>query len=339
MKDIHGGDVYGSRVYLDFSANLNPLGMPESVKKAAAAAVSECAAYPDHYCRELTNKLSEHEGVPVGNIVCGNGADDLIYRIVHTLRPRNAMIARPTFSEYAKALKEAGCKISEFAAEDIAGSFNGDVDMLILCNPNNPTGRLVGNEVLRNVCRKCGESSTVFLCDECFADLCCTTGNISAGAFMNENVIILKAFTKTYAMAGLRLGYAIFGSGELAGKVRESGQFWSVSIPAQAAGLAALDEVGYVVSARLLIADEKKYLYRGLRELGFTVFESDANYILFRCDIPLDDMLKDDGILIRNCSNYSGLGDGYFRIAVKTHSENEALIRAMERCAERWQKT
>ena len=338
MVNTHGGDTYGRKIKLDFSANLNPLGMPESVKEAAMKAVSESARYPDPYCRELIKKLSEHEGIVSEKIVCGNGADDLIYRIVNALKPKRAVIAKPTFSEYEKALCEEGCDVLKSAPEHISDVLTESVDMLILCNPNNPTGQLIEREELKSICEKCSEKSIVFLCDECFIDLCENAEERSVKQFMNENVIVTKAFTKTYAMAGLRLGYALFGSSELAEKVRENGQYWSVSTVAQAAGTAALDEKKYVDDAKKIIAKERKYLFDKLQEFGFIVYPSDANFILFRCSYPLDKMLLDEGIMIRNCADHSGLGDGYFRIAVRLREENKMLIEAVEKVI-KWQKT
>ena len=347
MNFEHGGNIYARDITYDFSADLNPLGMPESVRKAAAEAVVKSAAYPDPTCGELVKKLALYENIRAENIVCGNGADDLIYRIVHALKPKKAVIAAPTFSEYAKALAEVGCGIAEhrldersrFALdESISDRLTESVDMLILCSPNNPTGRLVGRELMSAVCWRCLEKNIVFLCDECFIDLAENGAFNSAKNFMNSNVIVLKAFTKTYAMPGLRLGYALFGSAETAARVRGCGQYWSVSVPAQAAGIAALDETQYVETAKKLICEERSFLAEMLRKNGFTVYPSDADFLLFRCDVPLDELLVKEKILIRNCANFSGLGEGFFRVAVRTHAENEALAAATERvmrCRER----
>ena len=338
MVNEHGGDIYGRDIRLDFSANLKPLGMPESVKKAAVSAVEESGRYPDPHCRELVRKLSGYEGISEENIVCGNGADDLIYRIVHALRPKRAVIARPTFSEYAKALREVGCEVTGCAPGEIEPALASGVDMLVLCNPNNPTGQLTGCEELKRICEKCRENGVIFLCDECFIDLCENSAANSVKQFLNSNVIILKAFTKTYAMAGLRLGYALFGSPELAEKVRRSGQYWSVSSVAQAAGIAALDEREYLRKAVKIISEERRYLSAELTRCGFTVLPSDTNFILFGCGLPLDEMLLGEGILIRSFEGSDVPGDGYFRIAVKLHEENEALIDAIEKVM-KWQKT
>lgn len=335
----HGGDTFDRDIIYDFSANLNPLGMPLSVKKALENSVSDWEKYPDPYCRRLTKKLSEHENFPPENIVCGNGAADLIYRIVQAVKPKNAVICAPSFGEYSKALTEFGCEISTYFLSEkndflldlgILKMLDERVDMLILCTPNNPTGQTIDGELLRDICRKCNENNIIFLCDECFIDF--AEKSADTKCFMNKNMVILKAFTKIYAMAGLRLGYALFGDDVLAVKVREIGQFWSVSAPAQISGEAALDEKEYAEKTAKLIKNEREYLSENLKSFGFKVYPSDANFILFHANIPLDEMLLRQNILIRNCENFSGLSRGFFRIAVRTHEENFALVSAIERC-------
>ena len=143
--------------------------------------------------------------------------------------------------------------------------------------------------------------------------------------------MILKAFTKMYAMAGLRLGYMLCADEKLCEAVSECGQSWSVSIPAQAAGIAALGEHDIAEKTRCLIDAERKYLMDKLSGFGFKVYPSQANFILFRCCLPLDEMLIKEKIAIRNCGGYIGLSEGYFRIAVRTHAENEMLVKAVER--------
>lgn len=339
MKNEHGGDIFEREILYDFSANLNPLGMPESVKNALQKSISEWEKYPDPFCRSLVKKLSERENFPPENIVCGNGAADLIFRIVQTVKPQKAVVCAPSFSEYSKALIQNECEIlhyflsekSGFALDEkILEMLDESVQMLILCTPNNPTGRTIDSELLRRICEKCEANDIVFLCDECFIDF--TENAAHAEQFMNPNVVVLKAFTKIYAMAGLRLGYALFGDAELAEKVRRNGQFWSVSAPAQTAGEAALDEKNYLEKTLELAKKEREFLTENLRNFGFKVYPSEANFILFYTKISLDEMLLSEKILIRNCANFDGLEQGYFRIALRPHEENSALVSAIERC-------
>ncbi len=366
----HGGDVYGDNIYggsfngvsvcggntsgcrirgggirYDFSANIGPLGMPEGVKEALRRDIDCWDVYPDPYCRALTAELSAHTGIDGGRIVCGNGAADLIWRIMLALRPRKAVICAPTFSEYAKALAAVGSGIVEYRLaeendfvldEEILAYLDGTVQMLILCSPNNPTGSVIDPALLEKICEVCREKGILLLCDECFLDFVRDSRDRSAVWFIKcagrRSVIVLKAFTKIYAMAGMRLGYALFGSRQLAETVRNTGQFWSVSSPAQAAGIAALAERDYVRRTVEIVETEREYLRRELTRLGLRVYPSEANFLLFRCGLPLDERLLKERILIRSCENYSGLDASYFRIAVRMHEENAALVEAIGCC-------
>lgn len=341
MIQEHGGNICGYNNILDFSANINPLGLPESVKKAVIGSVSDCEKYPDPFCTELRKRLAEYENTAMENIVCGNGADDLIYRISYEFAPRKAVICAPSFGEYRKALAEAGCGIYEYPlreendfalTEDIIDFVDSSADMIILCSPNNPTGRLIAPEILERLADKCFRSGIILVADECFTGFN-EKGEIhSLKQFMNKQCIILKAFTKLFAMAGLRLGYAICGSTETAERLSRRGQFWSVSVPAQAAGIAALNETEYISETIRLIRREREFLRTSLQEYNLRVYPSDANYLLFRADTGLDDRLLSENIMIRNCCNYSGLGSGFYRIAVRTHEENTRLVEALGRC-------
>lgn len=337
MSAIHGGDVYSREVKLDFSANLNPLGIPEAVRAAAAGA--DFTHYPDTRCMALVHALSAYEGVPAENIVCGNGAADVIYRIVGALRPKRALLCAPTFSEYEKALVERDCAVSYhilreedgFAlSENILPEISAGVDMLFLCSPNNPVGNVIEPRLLERIIGKCRECGVIIVVDECFLDF--TANGFSAKNCLFPNVIVIKAFTKICAMAGLRLGYALFGDERCAHSVRECGQPWSVSAPAQAAGVAAarvLSETDFLARTRALIAEERDFLEGELARLGFEVFPSSANFLLFKGAENLAAALLERGIAIRSCRDYRGLDEHFFRIAVRTHEENERLTKAL----------
>lgn len=333
----HGG--FEDPKMLDFSANLNPLGMPENVREALLRSVDDWERYPDPDCTELTKRLSERLGVPPENIVCGNGADDLIYRIIGAVRPKQGFVADPCFSEYGKAFNESdkpvtGLMLFEENGFAVHESILNQVPwirkgyMFVLASPNNPTGRVIPRELLQRICAECEHLGAFFLCDECFLDL--TENAASVREFLNPSVIYLGAFTKTYAMAGLRLGYAVFGDKLLAEKVRNHGQFWSVSAPAQIAGIAALDSGDYLERSRKLITEQRIFLTNRLSELGIKVFDSDANFLLLKTEIPLYDRLYEHGIIIRRCANFGFLNDKFYRIAVRTESENSSLISAIK---------
>ena len=288
----HGGNIYRwPRPMLDFSANLNPLGMPPAVRRALRRAIPRCGAYPDPACTALTAALSEKYGVPAARIVCGNGAAALIYRIVDALRPKRALLLAPTFGEYEKALREAGaacvfCTLTPpFAVGDaLEKAIVPGIDMVFLCNPNNPTGLVLSCAQVLQAAEKCRAAGAVLVVDECFGEFlpCADAATVVPALAQLPGVVVLKAFTKLYAMAGLRLGFALFGSAETAALVRRRGDPWSVSTPAQTAGLAALAVPGFAEKTRAYVAENRAFLARALASFGFEVYASQANYLFFR---------------------------------------------------------
>ena len=179
-ENRHGGDIYGG-IALDFSANVSPLGTPRSVTDAIERALPELYRYPDPYCRTLVQTISEYEGVPKNFVLCGNGASELIYAYCGAVRPKRAMELAPTFSEYSLALRRTGCEIVRFALKqeenfDLGENFlpilaREKIDALFLCNPNNPTGRLIADDLLEEILRICREKNIALFVDECFLSL------------------------------------------------------------------------------------------------------------------------------------------------------------------------
>ena len=223
----HGGEIYTGDYRLDFSANLNPLGMPDSVKAAVRQASELADRYPDAQCRELRRALSEVWRLPEEFFLCGNGAAELIMASAQALKPRRALIALPAFSEYERALKSAGCAEIRYYSclrsrgfrigEDILDYISPDIDMVFLCNPANPTGLLTDHELLRKIAEYCREKGVLLVLDECFNALLQDPAQATLLKELPENpkLMILRAFTKSYAMAGLRLGYAVSSCREL----------------------------------------------------------------------------------------------------------------------------
>ena len=347
----HGGDVYSlaeecAGPILDFSANINPLGLPEGVRRAAEASLADCARYPDPLCRGLRKALGERLGLGPELILCGNGAADLIFRMALALRPRRGLIPAPTFSEYARALEAAGCRTeTHFLREEDEFRVTGDLlerlepglDILCLCSPNNPTGWPVEPALLEEILLRCRENGTAVLLDECFVSFLDEPERYTMVPRLREfpNLVILRAFTKLYAMAGLRLGFCLSADAALLEEMSRRGQPWGVSIPAQAAGMAALGEAEYLRRTRELIPRERAFLREGLEGLGFPVVGSRANYLFFRgADGALARRLRPMGILLRNCGNYPGLGPGWYRAAVRAREENAAFLAALKKVKE-----
>lgn len=345
MELVHGGDWAGYRAEfgcdaLDFSANVSPLGLPAGVAAAITNALPTADRYPDPLCRELRAALAGAEGVPADWILCGNGAADLIFRLALAVRPRRALLPAPTFAEYEAALQTVGCAVqrvflreeNEFAVtEEFIDAVTPETDIVFLCQPNNPTGQVTPPALVERLVRRCAECGAVLVVDECFLDFLPDRDAWTAKQLLRDapQLVILKAFTKLYAMAGVRLGYALCGDAALLEKMRGAGQPWAVSSLAQAAGLAALQETAYADAVRALIAEQRPRMAAGLRALGLRVMDGQANYLLFRATPDLGEKLRRRGAVVRSCANYPGLDAAWYRTAVRTAEENTRLLQIM----------
>lgn len=442
MSYVHGGDVYRRAVDLDYSVNINPLGMPPRACAAAKHGVDQSTAYPDWKVEKLrdavvsflnrkfaavappaganadicvpsvgmradgvTASASAGAAVPVPEeietyeacsggpravapewITFGNGAADLIYRLMQVLRPQQVVVAAPAFAEYSVAAERVGAQVVPVHLSEAADfSFTPAVEATLiraieaapsgsavfLCNPNNPDGNVIRAGVLQRIAASCEAHRSWLIVDECFLpflrsdDATNSSGGQEAGereprtpvcpsevsdvaqerypseracsmvpslrAF--EHLVILRAFTKIYGMPGLRLGYMLTAAQALTDAVRATMTPWEINLPAQLAGVAALEETEFVEKTRALIRAERAFLVQTLPTLPHVekvyVPASDANFILFRTEKgapDLKEMLLKRGVLIRACGNYEGLDARYYRICVRTHAENMELI-------------
>ncbi|MDO5135434.1 MAG: pyridoxal phosphate-dependent class II aminotransferase [Eubacteriales bacterium] len=341
-KHVHGGDVYRYEGCLDFSANCNPLGTPDSVKEAVIQSLEGMSHYPLVGCGPLREAIGAYEGVKGSQVICGNGAAELIFSLCRAMGPKRALVAAPTFAEYELALDSVGCQTEHFYLREEEGFVLGEaflealspgLDVVFLCNPNNPTGILIPRELLRDILEACARRGIFLVVDECFLDFVedRERHTLSGELESRRNLFLLKAFTKRYAMAGIRLGYGLCGDPALLERMEAVNQPWNVSSMAQAAGLAALKEEAYVERGRELVAAERAYLRENLRALGLRIYPSAANYVFFQGPENLFERCVERGILLRDCSNYSGLRKGFCRAAVKRREENRRLIQVLER--------
>ncbi len=352
MRRTHGGDWAGyeekyAKTPMDFSANTSPFGMPGRVREAAAASLDRADRYPDPACRALRCGLAERYGLAPEDILCGNGAADLIDRLCLALRPGRALITAPTFTEYRTALARVGCEVRAAVLDEendfrldarFLEAITPDLDAVILCEPNNPTGQITDRALLEAVAARCDAMDILLVLDECFVDfLEAPEAHSMLRETVRHRLLILRAFTKFYGMAGLRLGWCVCGDRALLEHMREAGQPWPVSIPAQAGGLAALAEGSYAARLRALIGQERPRLTRALEDCGCRVIPGCANFLLFYDACPgVAERLAERGVLLRRCDDFEGLEAGWYRIAVRTPGENDALIQALKE-AHRWQ--
>ena len=330
----HGGDAFEKDVSLDFSANINPCGTSRQVKAAMRRAVDLCGAYPDPYCRRLREAIAAYEGVPYAHILCGNGAAELIYAYSYALEDdRPVLIVSPTFCEYRAALDAAGkraeaywlTKQNDFAlTEDILNAELSRYAAVFLCTPNNPTGLTVRPELLRAI----AETGVRVFADMCFLELTETPDKYEIPELIADhpNVTVLKALTKSYAMAGVRLGYALCADEDFLERMSRKTQCWNVSVIAQEAGIAALQCKPWLKESVQLITAERERMAGVLRTCRIIVYPSEANFLLLYSEADLYNKLLERHILVRDCSDYTGPGKGFVRIAVRTREENDRLL-------------
>ncbi len=342
-QNPHGGDRFHKKIKTDFSISVNPLGPPRSVRKAAAVALREADRYPDPYCRELVAALSLRHGVPEERILCGNGASELIYAYCEAAAPRRAVQVVPAFSEYRTALEMAGCAVdsyrlnaeNDFLLDDkfVRYLAKSEADAVFLCTPGNPTGRLIPEAVLKMIFDLCRQRRIRLFLDECFIELCGHAESLKNRLEEYKGLFILRAFTKSFAIPGLRLGYCLCAEEALLQKMADLCPPWNISGVALAAGKKAAGETDYLKKSRAYIERERAYLAAGLAQYAKKVCPSEANYILFESEPGLDEKLARRGVAIRSAANFEGLETGWYRVAVRTHNENGKLLREIGKIA------
>ena len=342
---LHGGEARsGAEIEYDFSVNINPLGIPEGVTRRLKESLSRLMQYPDRECSELRAALAIYTGVPAEQILCGNGASELIEASVRALGARSILLTAPSFSGYRHAAEACGTEIryhelkreEDFALtqrylEDLAEG----PDMAILCSPGNPVGNRIDPDLLMRIAQICGQQGTWLLVDECFIGFTqdeekTTMRRLLAVPEFSGRLLVLDAFTKRFAMPGVRLGYLMASDPEVLDEIRARQPEWSVSVPAQIAGVAALRaSEEYLERSRRLVESERARLAGALSELGFTVYPGTANYIFFSAQEEIFEPLLAEGILIRRCGNYVGLKESDYRVAVLKPEANDRLLEVL----------
>ncbi len=352
---MHGGDIYSNEIKLDFSVSINPLGASGNVRRAVAEALEADSSiieqYPDQKCRKLAAALSDKLKHPESQILFGNGASELIPALFRALKVRRGLLLAPCFSGYERAfksLRECGISIEysfftlsqrskfqldEKQLEELAKCVEAQKpDILVVTNPNNPDGSMKPLHLMERLAACCRGTGTKLLIDECFMALSDGYDTCSFVPRLADypEVMVLDAFTKSYALPGLRLGYLLCSDESVIEKTRLQLAEWSVSSVAQAAGVAALQDGGYIERSRKLIQEERRFLCAGLEKLGFKVFGSSGNFLLFYSEeTRLKEKLIEKGILIRDCSDYEGLKKGFYRIGIKSHAANQFLLESI----------
>jgi threonine-phosphate decarboxylase len=357
----HGGNIYRAsektgipeQRIIDFSASINPLGLPASAAAAMKKHMSMLPHYPEPFSERLGLHIAKHYRVNSEAVICGNGSTELIYLIPRALKPRKVLVTAPAFSEYERA-----CRISNklrVMSHELKPGDNFDInpdefisamsadrnssritqhasrpfDMAFLCNPNNPTGRLLKKRDVIKIADAARELECCLVVDEAFIDFC-PGASVIKEVRHNQYLIVLRSLTKFYALSGLRIGFGIFPQ-RLAELMKKHKEPWSVNSLAQEAGKAALSDTAYQRASLSIMKTEKKFLEDHFKRLSVEWVPSSTNYYLIRAGNArkIISVLSGKGILVRDCSNFTGLGETYIRVAVRSRKENELLVKEL----------
>ena len=361
--DFHGGNIY--KIFreknidkiLDYSSNINPYGLPENLKKEIFEKLFVLERYPDPDYIELREKIAEKNNLNIENIIVGNGATEIIFLFMKILSPKKVLIVSPTFGEYERAIKAStlandSLEINYFELKEtenfvlnvknLETELENNYDLLILCNPNNPTGQFLKLKKLEEILKICEQKNTKLFIDEAFVEFVEDWENESIinSEENKENLFVIRAFTKFFAIPGLRLGYGICFNNNLLKKMLEKKEPWSVNNIADLAGKTVLDDENYIQKTKEWIKDQKKYMYENLNKIeGLRAYKTEVNFILLKIE---DNLLKkgldvknlrkkmlEKGILIRDASNFIYLNKHYFRLAIKDKLNNEKVIETL----------
>ncbi len=360
----HGGDIYGREDVLDFSVNINPLKTPEGVLRAYEGSAGEIHHYPDIRNRELKAATAEYFALGQGCVCLGNGVSELIMTFMSFFSGKNVIMPAPDFTGFIRALSAHGGKagfvtiirdgklidggdtvatLIERLKETCGsmgmrntGAYDGrpgladSSALVVLTNPNNPTGRLIKSSHLHHLFEECRNSEAFLAVDESFLMFTEEGNNNSLYGLVKERgLAVFRSFTKLFAMPGIRLG-AMLSDEETVKSMELKLPEWNISAGATAAGLAALKEEKYIKDTPVYVKRERDFLTEALRSAGIKVFPSESDHILIKSERPLYDLLLKKGILIRDCREIPGLSEGYYRIAVRDHDSNVMLTNALE---------
>ncbi|MFL8712296.1 pyridoxal phosphate-dependent aminotransferase [Clostridioides sp. GD02377] len=347
MKDLgHGANVdemaelYGKdpKEIIDFSSNINPNVLP-NLEKYILKGLKECRNYPDINYTNLRENISKYIDINPNFIIPGNGATEVIYLLMKSLKKRLAII-NPTFSEYRRSAKLNNLDIIDLEL-DSENNFKFDIDIiknniekfdsLFICNPNNPSGNV---QDLKELVYLLGQYNKMLIVDETFMEFVEDENEYSLVKYIesNKNIFIIKAVTKFFGMPGLRLGYGITSNTNIMDKIYEYKEPWTINSFADILSDFIFEDKEYIRKSKEYYIKERKYILQELRNVkNIKVYDTDANFILIKIYKKTSrelkkDLFKQGNLLVRDASNFVGLDDSFIRVAIKSHEDNKILI-------------
>lgn len=353
--DLHGGNIYkfqreGKENILDYSSNINPLGVPQKFIDIAKESFDKLVNYPDPYYIELREKIAEFNSVNIDNIIIGNGATEILFLYTRALKPKKVLLLAPCFAEYERALKSISAEIEYFELKESDNFYpkiinlkkeieNNNYDLLLFCNPNNPTGQFIKLEDIKEIIKICENKNTKIFVDEAFIEFVESWKEKTFSLLKNKNIFIMRAFTKFFAIPGLRLGYGIGFDEKILKEMWAEKEPWTVNTFANLAGLTMLDDKEYIEKSEKWILEEKKFMYKKLSEFQYIkAYKTECNFILIKLTNISSENLRakmiEKNVLIRDASNFKFLDNSFVRLAIKDRSSNLKMLGILAEFAE-----
>lgn len=334
---------------VSFSANVNPLGISYRLKSALAENLDAITTYPDREYTALRQCIADYAYTQPEHVIVGNGSTELISLFIQTHHPKKAMILGPTYSEYEREITLGGGSTLYYPlkeennfsmdADDFCHSLSDQLDLLVLCNPNNPTSTAISCGQMRRILDTCLQYGIFVMIDETYVEFAPDVSQITAVPLTNyyTNLIILRGTSKFFAAPGLRLGYAITGNPDLVKSINTRKNPWTINSLAEIAGRLMFPDEEYIRHTRELINGERQRIYQELSGWdSVAVYEPTANFILMRIKKPevnaqdLFDHCIRQGLMIRDCSTFPFLDDRYVRFCIMKPEDNDRLLKAMK---------
>ena len=359
MSNLHGGNIQGiSRKFnineseiIDFSGNINPLGVPDSAKQTIIRNIDSISTYPDIQYLSLKEKISQYTGSKAEHILVGNGTSELISSFIKIISPKKAVVLSPAYSEYEREIILHGGEVIRVAyvereydfqldLELLFEKLNDEVSLLIICNPNNPTGSPIYINELKKILDHCTTKNIFVMVDETYVEFSLAYEDISSAGLVQEydNLFTIRGISKFFACPGIRLGYAMCRNENIINQITEKRDPWSINILAVFAGEAMFSDINFIEKSKKLIFSERQRIIDNLSSIStLKIFKTHANFILVKIlddrinATKVFDQLIANKMVIRNASTFPFLDESFFRFCVLSPLHNDMLIDELKR--------
>lgn len=354
---FHGSDLekIESRYHIpkneiiNFSSNVNPLGISPSLRTNLAENIDLISTYPDREYTNLKNMLSAYVNTIPNNIIVGNGSTELISLFINIVNPKKALIVGPTYSEYEREIFLGGgsshyYRLKEeldfkIEVDDLKHHLADDTDLLVICNPNNPTSTAIYRDDLRKILDVCKEKDIYVMIDETYVEFAEDLNKITAVPLTEyyNNLIILRGVSKFFSSPGLRLGYGICGNKDILNKIKSVKNPWTINTLASYAGEVMFSDLDYINQTKSLIKSESDKVYKELSSWdNIKIYKPVANFVLIKILSDVDshelfDKLIQKKIMIRDCSTFPFLNSKFFRFCFILPEDNDLLIKELKK--------